>query len=113
MAKVVKSKKVVAPVQAEASAPVAPALAQAQVPVVDRGAVMKTKVKKDPESVETKWRRRLGRWQVKAEKAGVDAKALMTEALGGLISNPANLASLEGEASASSFLLSIRLKNEL
>lgn len=78
------SKKVqaqVAPTPAEVAAPVAPAPAQAQAPVVDRGAVVKTKVKKEPESAEVKWRRRLGRWQAKAEKAGVDAKALMTEAL--------------------------------
>src|SRR5262249_49764292 len=70
MAKSVKKveKKEVAPV-VQAEAPVVQA--EAPVPVV--------KAKKEPETAETKWRRRLARWQGKAEAQGVDAKSLMRE----------------------------------
>jgi hypothetical protein len=36
-----------------------------------------------PEEARAKWKRRLARWSKKAEAAGVDARALMQEALAG------------------------------
>lgn len=81
----VVSKKVAAPVEVAsvvASAPVVvpvPAVAPAEAPVKP----VKAKKEKVAESAETKWARRLGRWQAKAAAAGCDAKALMTAAIAG------------------------------
>src|SRR5258708_2848678 len=71
------------PVQAEA---VPPTPASARVPAADkRGRKGQAGEKKaDPAAdARARWARRLGRWQAKAAAAGVDAKALMTEALAG------------------------------
>jgi hypothetical protein len=70
------------PVQAEAAVPTPPS---APVPATDkRGSKGQATEKKADPAAETRarWKRRLGRWQAKAQAAGVDAKALMTEALG-------------------------------
>jgi hypothetical protein len=92
--KKVVSKKVVAPVEAPAvpaSEPVqaeavAPTPASAAVPATDKrarkGQAAETLV--DPEAeARARWKRRLGRWQAKAQAAGVDPRALMEEALAG------------------------------
>lgn len=70
-------------VQAEAALPTP---VSAPVPAADkRGRKGQAAEKKaDPAAeVRARWARRLGRWQKKAEAQGVDAKALMTEALAG------------------------------
>jgi hypothetical protein len=70
------------PVQAEAAPPTP---ASAPVPAADRrGRKSQAAEKKtaDPAAeARARWARRLGRWQAKAQAAGVDAKGLMTEAL--------------------------------
>ena len=71
------------PVQAEA---VPPTPASAAVPAPDKRARKGQAAEKavDPAAeARARWNRRLGRWQAKAQAAGVDAKALMTEALAG------------------------------
>ena len=94
--KKVVSKKVVGPVapveapvvaasetvQAEA---VPPMPVSAPVPAADKQARkgQAAEKKADPAAeARARWKRRLGRWQAKAQAAGVDARALMTEALG-------------------------------
>lgn len=75
MAKKVKAQVQVAAPVADAVAPVAPVA-----PVVPKVKAEKAPV--DPAAeARAKWKRRLGRWQAKAVAQGVDAKALMTEAL--------------------------------
>jgi hypothetical protein len=95
-----KSKKVVskkvtpaeAPVEvASAPMPIAAdatmateAPAPAQVPTPSKPVPShKEKAERAAEDPAVKWKRRLGRWQAKAVAAGVDAKALMAEALAG------------------------------
>jgi hypothetical protein len=92
--KKVVSKKVVA--AAEVPAEVAPAPmpvaadaatateapAPAPVPAPSKPVpARKEKAERPVEDPAVKWKRRLGRWQAKAAAAGVDAKALMAEAL--------------------------------
>jgi hypothetical protein len=69
------------PVQAET---VPPTPASGPVPVADKQARkgQAAEKKADPAAeARARWARRLGRWQAKAQAAGVDARALMTEAL--------------------------------
>jgi hypothetical protein len=95
--KKVVSKKVVGPV-APVEAPVVPASepvqavavpptpASAPVAATDKQARKGRAAEKpvDPTAeARARWARRLGRWQAKAQAAGVDARALMTEALAG------------------------------
>jgi hypothetical protein len=71
------------PVQADA---VRPTPVSAPVPAADKQARkgQAAEKKADPAAeARARWARRLGRWQAKAQAAGVDAKALMTEALAG------------------------------
>ena len=86
--------EVVAPVEAPvvpASEPVQaqvapPTPVSAPVPAADKRARkgQAAEKKADPAAeARARWARRLGRWQAKAQAAGVDAKALMTEALAG------------------------------
>ena len=56
-------------------------VAQAPVEVAPAPAPVEVKKAKEPESAETKWKRRLLRWQGKAQAAGVDTKKLYEEAL--------------------------------
>jgi hypothetical protein len=87
--KKVVSKKVVAPAEAPvvvAAAPVPVTAAEAPTPApvpvpAKPGPTRKEKAERAVEDPAVKWKRRLGRWQAKAVAAGVDAKALMTEAL--------------------------------
>jgi hypothetical protein len=70
------------PVQAEAAAPTP---ASVPVPAADKRARkgQAAETLADPAvEARARWKRRLGRWQAKAQAAGVDAKTLMTEALG-------------------------------
>src|SRR5271163_770124 len=95
-----KSKKVVSKKsQAEAPVEVAPAPmpiaadaataaeapAPAQVPAPSKPVrARQENVPADPATeARARWARRLRRWQAKAQAAGVDARALMTEALAG------------------------------
>ena len=92
-----KSKKVASKKVAQAEAPVeitsapmpvaataAEAPAPAPVPVPAKPVpTRKAKAERAVEDPAVKWKRRLGRWQAKAVAAGVDAKALMAEALAG------------------------------
>jgi hypothetical protein len=85
--KKVISKKVVAPAEApvEVAAPMpviadaTEAPAPAQVPTPSKP--VRARTEKAVEEPRARWKRRLGRWQAKAVAAGVDAKALMAEAL--------------------------------
>lgn len=88
--KKVVSKNVVAPVEAAmesvlVEAVVAPAPAEAPTTPVPAKINKAKKAERPPVDPATeahaRWKRRLGRWQAKAQAAGVDAKALMTEAL--------------------------------
>jgi hypothetical protein len=65
-----KSKKIKVQPEVAGQAPAQVAPAPAPVPV---------KAEKAPETAETKWKRRLVRWQGKAEAEGVNTKALMAE----------------------------------
>jgi hypothetical protein len=93
--KVVATKKIKAPVQAEvpapvvqaeapapiASASVAPTPSAAPVAAEPKKGGRKLKSQDTPDETKARWARRLARWQGKAEKAGVDARALMQAAL--------------------------------
>ena len=89
--KKVVSKKVVSPaaapvVVAPAPVPVAAVAAEAPapapVPTPSKPVpARKEKAERAVEDPAVKWKRRLGRWQAKVVAAGVDAKALMAEAL--------------------------------
>jgi hypothetical protein len=73
-------KKVQAPVVAVPVAPVVQASVGHPVPGDGRTG-RKLKVNDTPDEANARWARRLARWQGKAEKAGVDARALMEAAL--------------------------------
>ena len=92
--KKVVSKKVVAPAEAPVAVTPAPmpvaadaatsAEGPAPAPVPTPSKPVRARKEKAERAVEdpaVKWKRRLGRWQAKAVAAGVDAKALMTEAI--------------------------------
>jgi hypothetical protein len=71
------------PVQAEA---VPPTPVSAAVPAPSKRARKGQAAEKpvEPEAeARARWKRRLGRWQAKAQAAGVDPRALMEEALAG------------------------------
>jgi hypothetical protein len=90
--KKVVSKKVIAPVEAPAVPASEPVQAEAAAPIPVSAAVptpakqarkgQAAEKRVDPAAeARARWKRRLGRWQAKAQAAGADARALMEEAL--------------------------------
>jgi hypothetical protein len=87
-----KSKKAISkkvtPVEApvEATPAPMPAVAEAAAAAETPSKPVRARKEKPERAVDdpaVKWKRRLGRWQAKAQAAGVDAKALMEAALAG------------------------------